>query len=1099
MSHSPKRYFILIFFITASIFCTPAYSTQQWEPFDSTNEALIILKSDQRSDLLAAADALEALGAHATHIIPPSSIIAFVPLEVEAQVRALENVSELHRGMVTALDSVKEDTGNAVGAWNYLKNPVVRIMDVPDVHIPNDMRYLDDHGISISSIGVSAAPGTNQTSEFMIGKIAVGIILPESTGNTENWSDTRRNQVFSEIVTAMNWWVTQGGAKANLTFIYEQRFNVPTQYEPITMSGMSDEATWVADVLGNMGYTSGAASTRARSYDNYLRTTYGTDWAFCFIVVDSLNDSDGKFNDGYFAWAYLGGPYSILTYDNNGYGINGMDTVARHETGHIFLAGDEYCTPGYACCDFNYYGYLNIYNGNCESNNPASIECVMKRNSNAICDYTRGQIGWKDSDYNAKYDPIDNTVTLEIKNTPTPDANRRVTFTGTATDVPCNSPTRTEVNINKITTVRYRIDGGSWQAANTDDGAYDEDVENFTFTTPPLSLVYHTIEIEAVSSSGNVSITDIHELPPPSMIKVDTDAQGSVHDGKTWQTAYTTITEALAQAKAGDEVWVAEGLYNERITMTSGVGIYGGFTGTEADRNLRNAKLHTTVIDYGAGGPVVTIPQNTDSLAIIDGFTIRNGQSSNGGGIYCNSQSSAVISNNIITSNNATNGGGIYCNISSVTISNNTITGNNTTSNGAGIYCVNGGRPVIVGNIISGNNSNNTSSNSGGGGIYLSSSSPDIIRNSIVNNLAKRNGGGIYCYYSSPLIQSNVIAVNSAAYGGGVYLQQFKNTMTNNTLVSNTLTGATTYGGAVCSISSTATIANNIVAYNSSGIYNATGTLTLSGNNVHGNTANNYLGVSPGYGDISQPPMFKNQSSGNYRLAADSPCIDSGSNGDAANLDCDGLIRPQDGNGDMFATVDIGAYEYPADLNIIKRYYANGESAVFGGAAVSAVFADQQQVYVEKLDRSGGIRVNTMESLETGAVVNIVGILGTDTSGERYIDAMSGYPRATGKVAAIHPYGMNIASLTGGNPQYAGADNSGLLVKLWGRVCGIGPGNHIVIGDLQGIKAVLKMPQDAPALQLDNFLMVTGISTGTGVSGSAVVRVSKGDDVVVLL
>ncbi|MFQ6015198.1 MAG: hypothetical protein ACE5NP_07125, partial [Anaerolineae bacterium] len=46
-------------------------------------------------------------------------------------------------------------------------------------------------------------PGYYQTSEFMIGRVAVGVILPESTGahepSTENWSPDRQAKVLSEI------------------------------------------------------------------------------------------------------------------------------------------------------------------------------------------------------------------------------------------------------------------------------------------------------------------------------------------------------------------------------------------------------------------------------------------------------------------------------------------------------------------------------------------------------------------------------------------------------------------------------------------------------------------------------------------------------------------------------------------------------------------------------------------------------------------------------------------------------------------------------------------------------------------------------------
>ncbi len=95
--------------------------------------------------------------------------------------------------------------------------------------------------------------------------------------------------------------------------------------------------------MSNLGYTTGDYLEKVYAYKNDLRNQYQTDWAFTIFVVDSSADLDGKFADGkYFAYAYLGGPFMVMTYDNNGWGIEDMDRVTAHETGHIFMAGDQY-------------------------------------------------------------------------------------------------------------------------------------------------------------------------------------------------------------------------------------------------------------------------------------------------------------------------------------------------------------------------------------------------------------------------------------------------------------------------------------------------------------------------------------------------------------------------------------------------------------------------------------------------------------------------------------------------------------------------------------------------------------------------------------
>ena len=68
-------------------------------------------------------------------------------------------------------------------------------------------------------------------------------------------------------------------------------------------------------------------------------------------------------------------------------------------------------------------------------------------------------------------------------------------------------------------------------------------------------------------------------------------------DGSSWSTAHKYLQDALAVAEYGDEIWV-KGTYKpdqgERETLgdrtasfnlVNGVGVYGGFVGTEIARN----------------------------------------------------------------------------------------------------------------------------------------------------------------------------------------------------------------------------------------------------------------------------------------------------------------------------------------------------------------------------------------------------------------------------------------------------------------------------------------------------------------------------------
>ncbi len=362
----------------------------------------------------------------------------------------------------------------------------------------------------------SKAPGFNETSVFMVGKVAVGIILPESVAGTENWTPDRIGLVVSKIMDGMQWWNEKGGAVANLSFVYDIRIGVDCVYEPITISSANHQI-WVKDVFANMGYSTGNAIERCRQYLNDLRASNDADWAIAFIVADSYFDYDGRFPDSVFSFSYTGGPYAVMTYDNGNWGIEQMNKVAAHETGHMFYAADEYCGPYYTC-NLGSQGYLYVENGNCECETPSSVPCIMRHDEDAVCEFTKGHLGWRDSDGDGIADQIDTVP--EIGGASYTIEAGYIEYTGFARDVPYDSPNPAfnDVTINKITSVEYRINGGSWQNATASDGAFNSDSEDFVFRVP-IPPNNPTVEIRAKNTVGNfspIAILGPGDVTPPS-------------------------------------------------------------------------------------------------------------------------------------------------------------------------------------------------------------------------------------------------------------------------------------------------------------------------------------------------------------------------------------------------------------------------------------------------------------------------------------------------------------------------------------------------------------------------------------------------------
>ena len=98
-------------------------------------------------------------------------------------------------------------------------------------------------------------------------------------------------------------------------------------------------------------------------------------------------------------------------------------------------------------------------------------------------------------------------------------------------------------------------------------------------------------------------------IAPSNVIYVNNSATGPIHDGLSWTTAYTNVQDALLAAVAGDEIWVAAGIYypdegtgttpdtqNATFMLKSGVVLYGGFIGSEETRNDRNWLSNLTIL-----------------------------------------------------------------------------------------------------------------------------------------------------------------------------------------------------------------------------------------------------------------------------------------------------------------------------------------------------------------------------------------------------------------------------------------------------------------------------------------------------------------------
>lgn len=105
---------------------------------------------------------------------------------------------------------------------------------------------------------------------------------------------------------------------------------------------------------------------------------------------------------------------------------------------------------------------------------------------------------------------------------------------------------------------------------------------------------------------------------------------------------YESIQEAIDAADPGDTIRVAQGVYTENLMITKSLTLLGGF---ESAGWTRDIELYETTIDGNRSGSVISVTNGCSTT--IDGFTITNGATDHGGGIYVDGSAVTVTNNQI--------------------------------------------------------------------------------------------------------------------------------------------------------------------------------------------------------------------------------------------------------------------------------------------------------------------------------------------------------------------------------------------------------------------------------------------------------------------
>ena len=493
---------------------------------------------------------------------------------------------------------------------------------------------------------------------------------------------------------------------------------------------------------------------------------------------------------------------------------------------------------------------------------------------------------------------------------------------------------------------------------------------------------------------------------------------------------YMTIEEAIDAASDGDMVLVADGTYtgtgNKELT----------WDGTEKHIVVKSANgPENCIIDLENSGRAFSFVSGSGDNSIwitaadvIDGFTIRNGNSSSyGGAIYCyygyQNDVSPTIRNCIFENNTSNYGGAIYIDGGSSLIT-NCVFDSNSANYGGAIYLGSAGgdtEPLIQQCTFTGNSTdqhwngqggaiyltnvstnedcriwNNTfdgNSAPNGGAIYFSTSSPEVSGNLFINNTGSTNASALYIYnYDGPTISNCTIANNVGTEA--VYCHGFNGTV-EPVFINTIIWGSDSSFGF-----QDTSQANPIISYcNLESGFPITGT--------------------DGGSNISADPFFCNPDNGDYTLVENSPCIAAGSNESnigAFGIGCDEPFAgpiwhvSQDGSdstgsGSMelpFRTIQYAITSVDTGDTVIVHQGTYVENVNFNGKSI--VLASNWLF----TNDSTAIDSTIIDGNNNGPVVNI-------SSGEDTTTALIGFTIRNGNGVASGNYKMGGGLYIGGS------------------------------------------------------------------------------------
>ncbi len=543
---------------------------------------------------------------------------------------------------------------------------------------------------------------------------------------------------------------------------------------------------------------------------------------------------------------------------------------------------------------------------------------------------------------------------------------------------------------------------------------------------------------ELLADDDELLVDDDVIVAPDNIVYVDLNATGA-GDGTSWADAYTDLSTAIEEAEAGEEIWVAAGTYiptqcptsvqeachltprERNFTLYAGVDLYGGFAGTELQREERDWVLNETILSADLNGDdawddtnkvwlnraentyhvvELILDHKFDATAALDGFIIEHGYADDAGGVdekgggvsAGNNEDAAepVIRNCTFRDNFAAGVGGAASFMNMTILLENCSFLNNVSKQGGALSLIDS-----VATVTGSRFDENAATESGGAVMSGNASTLEITDCTFTGNTAVLRGGAIVSPGSDLTVEATTFDQNAVSdaegnSGGAIYFNGSVLTLIGTTFSGNT---AVSEAAALSTYGATAvTITDSVFEQNSDGgtaegggvFVHETGALTMTGTRFSQNT-----GTSLSAREGSTVEIVDSEFSDNAAVNAPAIRIEGGSlfTVTATRFLDNHADLPGDGFAGLGGAVQLSNMEGAAgsSATIVNSVFSGNSAALWGGALIFLGYSDAELINCTFNGNADGgddaivfvqsdpVFVNTIVRDEISAIVGAVG------------------------------------------------------------------------------------------------------------------------------